>query len=96
MVTVLVVMYKAAEKEYRPWALCLEGPKKNKYTIYQVNGSTHEYQYDKTELKKAPNQSKRYYASVHVTDDLDDPDAAEATLEAVPIDNDSPGWNCQE
>jgi hypothetical protein len=40
--------------------------------------------------------SQRYYASVHVTDDLDDPEAAEAVLETVPIDNDNPGWNCQE
>jgi hypothetical protein len=96
MVPLLVVMYKASEKEYRHWALCLEGPKRNQYTIYQVNGDTHEYEYDKTELKKAPDKSKRYYASVHVTDGLDDPEAAEAVLEKVPIDNDSPGWNCQE
>src|SRR5262245_43500265 len=96
MVTLLVVMYRAAEKEYRHWALCFEGPKTDQYTVYQVNGDTHEYKYNKTELKKPPDKSKRYYASGHVTDGLDDPYTAEALLEKVPIDNDNPSWNCQE
>jgi Family of unknown function (DUF6540) len=96
MVTVQVILYKASEQEHRHWALYFEGPAKKQHTVYQANGSAHEFTFDKTELEKSPDKSKRFYLAVHVTDALDDPIAAEGALEHVEIDNECPHWNCQD
>jgi hypothetical protein len=38
-------------------------------------------------LETAPTESRRYWDSVHVSDELDDVEAAENAFEAVEIDN---------
>ena len=64
--------------------------------MYQVNGSAHMFEFDKSVLEKKQNKSKRFFEAIHVTDDLDDPEGAESVLEQVDIDNENPGWNCQD
>lgn len=96
MVTVEVILYKASEQEHRHWAIYFEGPGKKQYTVYQVTGSAHTFEFDKSKLGKKPNKSKRFFQAIHVTDDLDDAEEAESVLEQVDIDNENPGWNCQD
>ena len=96
MVTVEVMLYKASEHEHRHWAIYFEEPGKKQYTIYQVTGSAYTFAFDKSELEKKLDKSKRFFQAIHVMDALDDSEEAERVLEQVEIDNKNPSWNCQD